>query len=105
MDRGDEMQFDTGAMMGDMGVGAVVGFVTGYAVKKIMKLALALIGAYVASLLWLEQKGVLIIDKDRLFNLVGNVTHNVIGLGDKVLALLPGTTAFVGGFALGFHKG
>ncbi|AEK72832.1 protein, conserved, FUN14 family [Thermococcus sp. 4557] len=99
------MEFDLNAMMGDMGVGAVVGFVTGYAVKKMMKLALALIGAYVASLLWLEQKGVLIIDKDRLFNLVGDWTHEIMTAGQKFMALLPGTAAFVGGFALGFHKG
>ena len=99
------MEFDVSAMMGDMGVGAVVGFVTGYAVKKVMKLALALIGAYVASLLWLEQKGVLIIDKDRLFNLVGDWTHEIMTAGQKFMALLPGTAAFVGGFALGFHKG
>ncbi|KUH34262.1 MULTISPECIES: FUN14 domain-containing protein [Thermococcus] len=99
------MEFDLNAMMGDMGVGAVVGFVTGYAVKKMMKLALALIGAYVASLLWLEQKGVLIIDKDRLFNLVGDWTHEIMTASQKFIALLPGTAAFAGGFALGFHKG
>ena len=99
------MEFDVNAMMGDVGVGAVVGFVTGYAIKKVMKLALALIGAYVASLLWLEQKGVLVLDKDRLFNLVGGWTHEIMTLGDKVIGLLPGTTAFLGGFALGFHKG
>ncbi|ASA76979.1 MULTISPECIES: FUN14 domain-containing protein [Thermococcus] len=99
------MEFDVSAMMGDMGVGAVVGFVTGYAVKKVMKLALALIGAYLVSLLWLEQKGVLIIDKDKLFNLAGEWTHEILTLGEKVMALLPGTAAFLGGFALGFHKG
>ena len=99
------MEFDVSAMMGDMGVGAVVGFVTGYAVKKVMKLALALIGAYLVSLLWLEQKGVLIIDKDKLFNLVGGWTHEIMTAGQKFVALLPGTAAFVGGFALGFHKG
>ncbi|ASJ06599.1 FUN14 domain-containing protein [Thermococcus pacificus] len=99
------MEFDVNAMMGDMGVGAVVGFLTGYAIKKVMKLALALIGAYVVSLLWLEQKGVLIIDKDRLFNLVGEWSHEVLTAGEKVMALLPGTAAFLGGFALGFHRG
>ena len=99
------MEFDLNAIMGDMGVGAVVGFVTGYAVKKVMKLTLALIGAYVVSLLWLEQKGVLTINKDRLFNLVGEWSHEVLSTGEKVMALLPGTAAFLGGFALGFHRG
>ncbi|WP_297464971.1 FUN14 domain-containing protein [Thermococcus sp.] len=99
------MEFDLNAMMGDVGVGAVVGFVTGYAVKKVMKLALALIGAYVVSLLWLEQKGVIVINKDRLFNLVGEWSHEIMSAGQKVAALLPGTAAFMGGFALGFHRG
>ncbi|NJE30588.1 hypothetical protein E3E38_05940 [Thermococcus sp. 18S1] len=99
------MEFDLNAMMGDIGVGAVVGFVTGFALKKLMKLALAIIGAYMLSLFWLEQKGVIIIDKDRLFNLAGEWSHEILTLGEKVMGILPGTAAFMGGFYLGFRKG
>lgn len=99
------MEFDIGAMMGDMGVGAIAGFVTGFALKKVMKLAMAIIGAYLLSLFWLEQKGVIMIDKDKLFNLAGEWTSEILTLSDKVIGILPGTAAFLGGFALGFHKG
>ncbi|WP_366515058.1 FUN14 domain-containing protein, partial [Palaeococcus sp. (in: euryarchaeotes)] len=41
------MEFDMGSMLGDIGVGGIVGFITGYALKKFIKIVLALIGAYV----------------------------------------------------------
>jgi len=99
------VEFNVGGMVGDMGVGAVVGFITGFAVKKIMKLAVALIGAYFLSLLWLQQKGVITVNTDKFFNLASGWGQAIVGLGDKILGILPGTTAFAGGFLLGFHRG
>ncbi|AIU69803.1 hypothetical protein TEU_05335 [Thermococcus eurythermalis] len=99
------MEFNTGAMFGDMGIGALVGFITGYALKKFMKLVIAIIGAYIVSLFYLQQKGVITINTDKLFNLAGDVTQQVTSLGQKVLGILPGTSAFVAGFYLGFKKG
>lgn len=99
------MEFNTGAMFGDMGIGALVGFITGYALKKFMKLVIAIIGAYIVSLFYLQQKGVITINTDKLFNLAGGVTQQMVSLGQKVLGILPGTSAFVAGFYLGFKKG
>ena len=99
------MEFNMGGMFGDVGVGALIGFVTGYALKKLMKIAMAIIGAYVLSLFYLQQKGVITINTDKLFNLTGSLTQQVIGLGQKVLGILPGTSAFVAGFYIGFKKG
>ncbi|WP_054839862.1 FUN14 domain-containing protein [Thermococcus sp. JCM 11816] len=100
------MEFDMGGMFGgDLGVGAIVGFVTGYALKKFVKIVMTLIGAYLLSLFWLQQKGVITINTDKLFNLSENVTQQVLGLGQKALGILPGTGAFVAGFYLGFKKG
>jgi len=92
-------------MVGDLGVGGVTGFILGYALKKFMKLVVTIIGAYVLSLFWLQQKGVITINTDKLFNLTGDVTQQVIGLGEKAIGILPGTGAFIAGFYLGFHKG
>lgn len=99
------MEFNINTMFSDMGVGAIVGFVTGYALKKLMKLAMALIGAYVLSLFYLQQKGVITINTDKLFNLTNNITQQVVNVSQKVLGILPGTSAFVAGFYLGFKKG
>ncbi len=96
---------DMNGMLGDVGVGGVVGFITGFALKKLVKLAMALIGAYILSLFWLQQKGVITVNTDKLFNLAGSVTSQITTLGEKVIGLLPGTGAFVAGFYLGFHKG
>lgn len=99
------MEFDVSGMVGDVGVGAIVGFVTGYALKKLMKIAMAIIGAYILSLFYLQHKGVITINTERLFNLTGSLTRQVVSLGQKVLGILPGTSAFVAGFYLGFKKG
>ncbi|WP_297535399.1 FUN14 domain-containing protein [Thermococcus sp.] len=99
------MEFNTGTMFSDMGVGALVGFITGYALKKLLKIAIAIIGAYVLSLFYLQEKGVITINTEKLFNLTGNLSQQVVGLGQKVLGILPGTSAFVAGFYLGFRKG
>ncbi|NJF25352.1 FUN14 domain-containing protein [Thermococcus sp. Bubb.Bath] len=99
------MNFDLDGMTGDLGVGAVTGFITGYALKKFIKIVTAIIGAYILSLFWLQQKGVISINTDKLFNLSGSVTQQVVSLGQKVVGILPGTTAFVAGFYFGFQKG
>ncbi|WP_297515055.1 FUN14 domain-containing protein [Thermococcus sp.] len=99
------MDFNVSSMFGDMGVGALVGFITGYALKKLMKLAMAIIGAYVLSLFYLQQKGVITINTDKLFNLTGSITQQVVSLSQKVVGILPGTSAFVAGFYIGFKKG
>jgi len=99
------MDMNVNGMIGDVGVGGIIGLVTGYALKKLLKLAMALIGAYVLSLFYLQQKGVITINTDKLFNLTGNLTQQVIGLGQKVAGILPGTGAFVAGFYIGFKKG
>ncbi|AEH24613.1 FUN14 domain-containing protein [Pyrococcus yayanosii] len=99
------MDFNLGGIVGDMGVGALVGFIIGYALKKIMKIVLALIGVYLLSLFWLQQKGVITINTDKLFNLVEGATETTLSLGQKVLGILPGSAAFLAGFYLGFKKG
>lgn len=99
------MDLNLSGMAGDVGVWGVVGFVTGYALKKLLKLAMALIGAYLLSLFYLQQKGVITINTDKLFNLTGSLTQQVMGLGQKIVGILPGTGAFAAGFYIGFKKG
>jgi len=99
------MNFDLSGVMGDMSIGAAVGFITGYALKKFIKIVLTLAGVYLLSLFWLQQKGVITINTDALFNLAESATTSTLTLADKVVGILPGTGAFVAGFYLGFRKG
>ncbi|ASJ09946.1 hypothetical protein A3L12_00835 [Thermococcus sp. P6] len=99
------MSFDTSGIVGDVGIGGVAGFLTGFALKKVMKVVTALIGAYLLSLFWLQQKGVITINTDRLFNITGDLTSQIVSLSQKVIGILPGTGAFLAGFYLGFQKG
>ncbi|WP_297500438.1 FUN14 domain-containing protein [Thermococcus sp.] len=99
------MDLNLNGIIGDVGVWGIVGLITGYALKKLLKLTMALIGAYILSLFYLQQKGVITINTDKLFNLASNITQQVIGLGQKVVGILPGTGSFVAGFYIGFKKG
>ncbi|RKX48434.1 MAG: hypothetical protein DRP38_04755 [Thermotogae bacterium] len=99
------MNFEVSGIVGDMGIGAAVGFITGYALKKFIKIVLTLIGVYLLTLFWLQQKGVITINTDALFNLAESATTSTLTLADKVEGILPGTGAFVAGFYLGFRKG
>ncbi|AEC52708.1 hypothetical protein PNA2_1793 [Pyrococcus sp. NA2] len=99
------MDFNMFGITGDVGIGAIVGFITGYALKKFIKIVMALIGAYILSLFWLQQKGVITINTDALFNLAKSATEQTLSLADKVIGILPGSAAFIAGFYLGFKKG
>ncbi|CAB50029.1 FUN14 domain-containing protein [Pyrococcus abyssi] len=99
------MDLNMTGITGDIGIGAIVGFIVGYALKKFLKLVLALIGAYILSLFWLQQKGVITINTDALFNLAKSATEQTMSLADKVVGILPGSTAFIAAFYLGFKKG
>jgi len=90
---------------GDVGVGFIAGFITGYALKKILKVVLVLIGMYVLSLLWLQYKGVISINTNKLFNLSGSISNQAVSAAEKLLGILPGTSAFTIGAYIGFRKG
>lgn len=92
-------------MFGDLGVGVIVGFVIGYVLKKFVKIVMILIGVYFLSFFWFQQKGVIIINIDKFFNLSENVIQQVLGFGQKVFGIFLGIGVFVVGFYLGFKKG
>ncbi len=93
-----------GPFIYEFGLGGVGGFVVGFALKKIAKIFLVLIGILVAVLLYLGASGIININFDALWNAVGGwlggagtTASWLIGL----VAFLP----FVGSFALGFFLG
>ncbi|RJS81870.1 hypothetical protein CW707_02365 [Candidatus Bathyarchaeota archaeon] len=97
-----------------IGVGGVGGFVVGYAVKKISKLVmiligLAIIGLAIITLLYLGASGILNINYDKLWEALSNF---FVFLGDTVswfasliVSVLPFMGSFIAGFLLGFRFG
>jgi len=91
-----------------VGVGAVGGFIAGYAVKKISKLVAVVVGLFIAALIYLSIKGIISINYDALWNslagslgLAGSAFSWIVG----AISLLPFAGSFIVGFMLGFKLG
>ena len=88
----------------ELGLGAIGGFVVGFALKKIAKLFLIVIGIFIAALLYLGASNIISINFSALWNAVsgwlggaGQAASWLVGL----IAIIP----FVGSFAVGFFLG
>jgi uncharacterized membrane protein (Fun14 family) len=91
-----------------LGLGGIGGFIVGFALKKITKLFIIIIGLFVLALLYLGTNGVININYDALWTtianglgLAGQAASWVVG----VLSLLPFIGSFAVGFLLGFKIG
>jgi uncharacterized membrane protein (Fun14 family) len=91
-----------------LGVGGVGGFVVGYALKKLSKLILILIGLFILALIYLSTQGIININ----YNSLWSALSDLIGVGSSVfswligvISLLPFAASFIGGFLLGLKLG
>ena len=91
-----------------LGVGAICGFIIGFAIKKALKLLILLAGIFLSVLLYLGYSGIITINFDRLLDAV----KNLFGLGEQisgwlilVISTLPLTGSFIAGLILGFKVG
>lgn len=92
----------------ELGIGGIGGFVVGYALKKISKLILILIGLFIAVLIYLGIKGVISVNYEALFTFISNLfglAGNAISWFVHTIALLPFAASFIVGFLLGFKLG
>ncbi len=97
----------------EVGGGAVLGFITGYAAKKVVKVVAVIIGLQLALFKFLETRGVMEVHWTRLYNSTANVTSAGAeqateeggGLLNSFLAMLPVGGGFAAGAAVGFKKG
>ncbi|MDH5374316.1 MAG: hypothetical protein OEZ21_03070 [Candidatus Bathyarchaeota archaeon] len=91
-----------------LGLGGIGGFIVGYAIKRISKLIVVLIGIFVVALLYLGTRGIISINYDELWDaltsllgFLGQAASWLIGL----ISLLPFMGSFLAGFVLGFKLG
>ena len=104
----------------ELGSGAVIGGIVGFAAKKIAKLIAVLVGLELALFKFLETRGILEVNWDALSSQAGNVTQqaanatsggsNAVGSTPpswmaSLLSALPVSAGFTGGFLVGFRRG
>jgi len=94
----------------EFGSGAVIGGLIGFAAKKIAKLLAIIVGLELALFKFLEARGFLSVNWDKL-------TNGLVGAGNAATSTTPPswvatilstfsvTAGFAGGFMLGFRKG
>jgi uncharacterized membrane protein (Fun14 family) len=91
-----------------LGLGGVGGFIVGFAIKKVSKLILILIGLFLIALLYLRAKGIININYTALWNALeglsgraGQATSWLIGL----ISILPFAGSFIVGSVIGLKLG
>lgn len=93
-----------GPVVYELGLGAVGGFAIGFALKKIAKIFLIIIGIFIAALLYLGASNIININFGALWNAIGGW----FGGAGAAASLLIGFIAlipFIGSFAIGFFLG
>ena len=96
----------------EVGGGAVIGGVIGFAAKKIAKLIAVIIGLELALFKFLETRGVLQVNWEKITNASANATSTAqeggeasAGYLESIVSTLPVGAGFTGGFFVGFRKG
>lgn len=111
------MAIDPGFIASSIGFGGVAGFLIGYAIKKVVKITMILVGLFVAALAYLGYQGIITVNWDKLAlqasnvtSGVGNATGQAAGASDQFANALvnfgiPFTGTFAAAFVFGFMKG
>jgi uncharacterized membrane protein (Fun14 family) len=92
-------------LLTDLGYAGFAGFVVGFAVKKLINLFLMFVGLYLLSLLWLQSKGIIDINWEQFWVLFKSLFRGVDAFVKGALKTVAFSSAFVGGFFLGFKAG
>ncbi len=97
------------ALLFQISGGTLLGFAAGYAAKKVLKIALLILGLLTGSLIYLEYKGVINVNYDALVNSVEEAMGVVESTGESlkahILANMPFASSFIAAFILGFKYG
>jgi uncharacterized membrane protein (Fun14 family) len=91
-----------------LGVGGVGGFIVGFALKKLSKLILVLIGVFILALIYLSARGIININYNALWkavaSLLGSAKSAYSWLIDAI-SVLPFAGSFIAGFLIGLKLG
>lgn len=105
------LQLDPKQLGLEFGTGGVIGLLIGFAAKKLAKVIAVIIGLELALFKFLESKGILVVDWDRIsggFLSTGEKATNSGLMAEwiqPILSTLSIGAGFTGGFMIGFKKG
>jgi len=88
-----------------LGISGIGGFLIGYATKKVVKIAMFVLGLFLLSLFYLMSENVITINFENLYVMIGNFFAQTIVLVTNIIPILPITGSFALGFMLGILKG
>lgn len=91
-----------------LGAGGILGFVVGYAVKKVLKILALIVGFFALVLIYLGYIGIIDVNYDKLIEMVEGLIGNVGAASEwlsLIIASLPFAGSFVVGIVLGLKKG
>ena len=94
----------------ELGTGAVIGGIIGFAAKKIAKLIAVIVGLELALFKFLETRGILEVNWQAIGGAAKNTTSGATagqppGWIMSLLSALPVSAGFTGGFLVGFKQG
>ncbi len=93
---------DISPIVGDLAMGGFAGFSVGYFAKKFLKVVAFVMGAYLVSLMYLGNRGYLIVNWDKVTTSTNGILSMIWGLNLSVGIMGAGA---VGGFVLGWKSG
>jgi uncharacterized membrane protein (Fun14 family) len=104
------MAIEFGQLGLELGTGAVVGGIVGFAAKKAAKLVAVLVGLELALFKFLESRGILTVDWERLTAGLVRASRDATSGAppswlQTLLSTLSISAGFTGGFLLGFKRG
>ena len=112
------MTTDLAPFAGTVGGGFFIGFITGYAIKKVIKLAAVIVGLFIAALGYLEYQRILSVDWHKIQALSQNgidwVANALTHVSSSIDTSHTGTLSNIGiplvssvsaGFVLGLARG
>jgi uncharacterized membrane protein (Fun14 family) len=96
-----------------IGSGGVIGFIAGFAIKKVMKILAIIAGVFFAALMYLQSQGIVNINWDKLQSVsqatITTIANSLTDSG-QISAIagnlgIPLTEGLAAGFAIGLMKG
>jgi len=105
----DPMSEAVYGLIGTIGIAGIIGYAIGYALKKVFKVALIVLGLFLFGMFYLSYVGIVEIHTDKLLMWSESIINTVLGYTSSVyntaLASVPTVAGFAAGFALGVKKG